>query len=305
MMRWLISVPAWGERYVGIFCTVALPALEKAVTALVSWHDKVDPVIVVHTDQPERVSAASRMVGPIEVRPLPAGTQGFGCLSQSHREVLAMACRGDVVVLLTADLVISQEGLCYCSELFARRPRSRLVACAGVRALDAGRPPDTVSAEALMRWAWAHRHPITEAGLWPRGTSADLSRLYFELGAPGREADGVVVRLALPHPLAVLMDGRPLPFGPTIDANLIQCFDPAEIHLVQQSDELALVELSPPDKEFQRAAPVEDRLSAGEFVIRDKLQRWCFHHPVWLIGGPSLPDQRVDDYFVAKEVLRR
>lgn len=279
MTRWLISVPAWGPRCVDVFCATALPALERAVLRL-ARRGEVDPVVVVHTDAPEQVRQAATEIR-IEARPVPAGLRDFDCLSQAHREVLGMACRGDVVVLLTADLVISAAGLEYCRRALAT-PQKMLVACAGVRALQEGRIPGTESAPDLMRWAWENRHPITQACSWPDGDSADLSRVYFE-------KDGAVCsRLALPHPLAVEIDGRPLKFTPTIDANLIQCFDPIEVHMATDCRELALVELSPRDKDYGRhPVPLYQRVANGGFAVGDPLQRWCMRHPMLLVGDPA------------------
>lgn len=280
MSRWLISVPAWGDRCVEVACAAALPALERAVVRLRAREGGfVDPRVVVHTDRPDRVRAAATRIA-IEPRPVPAGLRDFDCLSQAHREVISMACGGDVVVFLTADLVISEQGLVYCDEALAG-PQKRLVACAGVRALQEGRLPDTGDAAGLMRWAWDNRHPMTEACRWPGGDSADLSRMYFA------DEGSVVAYLALPHPLAVRVDGRTLRFSPTVDANLIQCFGPVEIHVARTSDRLALVELSPRDKDFQRAPrTMELRLAEDRIKVPDPLQRWCLAQRVSLVGPP-------------------
>lgn len=282
-MRWLISVPAWGPRCVDVFCATALPALERAMNYLDAARPGEESILVVHTDQPEGVIQSATQI-KIEPRPVPVGLRDFDCLSQAHREVLGMACRGDVVVLLTADLVVSERGLFYCAGALAD-PQKMLVACAGVRALQEGKLPDTTSAAVLMAWAWENRHPITEACRWPDGDSADLSRVYFM----AEDDYAVSARLALPHPLAVRIDGRPLRFSPTIDANLIQCFAPHEIHMATDCHALALVELSPRDKDYQRAGQtIAERTQQGQYQIPDKMQRYCFNHRVTLRGRSGL-----------------
>lgn len=271
--RWLVSVPVWGERYVEVFCSVALPALEQAFKQV----PDLDVRLVVHTDQPDRIRDGATEI-PIETRPVPAGARSFDCMSQAHRQVLDMAMMHDRVMLLTADLVLSKEGLRACDEIL--HPGNKfLVACAGVRAVEEGVVPITKSASRLMKWAWDHRHPMTEECRWPDGRSRDLSRLYFE-------KDGTVLtRLCLPHPLAVRIDGRLLRFNPTIDVNLINNFHVAEIHMVTTSDRLALVELSPRNKDFAINGPMIDQYDSGSIVIPGGMQTWCMKHKIMLVGN--------------------
>src|SRR3990167_4111440 len=94
--------------------------------------------------------------------------------------------------------------------------------------------PDVASAPALMAWAWENRHQITRDCTWPEGRSPDLSRTYYVY------ENTVVARVCWPQPLAVRIDGRPLGFTPTVDANLIQRFDRSEMHLTTDCKQLAL-----------------------------------------------------------------
>ena len=292
MARWLISVPVWGERCVSIFCATALPALEKAIMRL--CEKDIDVRLVVHTDSVRRICDGATEI-EIEPRPVPAGARDFDSLSQAHREVLSMACNDDRVALLTADLLISEQGLEYCEEVFEDGTK-RLITCCGIRAVQEGRLPATDDARRMLIWAWENAHPMTVASTYPDGLSADLSRMYFE-----KDGD-IIARLALPHPLAVRIDGRSLPFSPTIDASLIQNFNPAEVHMVTSPDRLALVELSPRDKAFQLSTEtIRDRLLSGEFVLGDPAQRWMANHRVCLQGNP--PPQGQDER-VFMEVLK-
>jgi hypothetical protein len=97
----------------------------------------------------------------------------------------------------------------------------------------------------------------------------DLCRVYFEDGPTA------VCRLWLAHPLALAIDGRLLPFGPTIDCNLVCSFRPAEIHLVTSPDELAVVELSPRMKitGSRDADEPPARLDLGPMSLRYGRQR--------------------------------
>lgn len=293
MNRWLISVPVWGERYVEEFCATALPALDSAIVRLaMSVAGEPGEVrLIVHTDQPERIAAASG--SRPECRPVPAGAREFDCMSQAHREVLSTGLRGDVVVLLTAGAVISAAGLAYCAEILRNR-HIKLVMCAVPRVLAAGPMPSTGDAQAFMDWAWEHRHPMTQECLWPDGCSADLSRTFF-VDPHG----GVVTRQALPHPLAVRIDGRPVRFTPTVDANLMHGFDPTEIHLAMDCRELALIKLSPASKGFDIApSSMHTRASRGELVIGDPHQRWCLGHRIHLCQPRQGPGEWEDGRFI-------
>ena len=286
MTRWLISIPVWGERYVDEFCATALPALERAVAVLMGERS-VEVRLVIHTDQPDRLRGASAV--PIELRPVPAGVRYFDCMSQAHREALSLGLHGDVVVLMTAGSVISHQGLTYCAEVFDN-PRIMAVLCASPRVLNVGPVPTVADGVAMMNWAWTNRHPMTRECTWPEGKSADVSRTYFE-------RDGcVATRQALPHPLAVRIDGRPLRFTPTIDANLIHCFDPIEMHMAVDCRRLAMVKMTPLDKGFQLSdKTMQQRLINLELVIPDPVQQWCLRHKVMLYGPPHDCD---DDNFV-------
>ena len=293
-MRWLISVPVWGERYVNVFCATTLPATNIAARELIasSAHAgrPVDVRLVVHTDRPEQIAAATDL--PCDPRPIPAGLRDFDCMSQAHREALAMACRGDVVSLMTADAVPVSGSLAYAAAVLAN-PQKMLIMCAAMRALEEGHIKSTVGPE-FMAWAWANRHPITEQTIWPLGQAGDLSRMHFTDG------EAVVTRMCLPHPLAVRIDGRPLAFTPTVDVNFMQCFHHSEIHLARRCDECALVELSPRTKTDRVVSKsIRERLRAGELRVPDPLQRWCLNHRVVITG----PDRDCGDDAVAAQIL--
>lgn len=274
--RWLISVPVFGARYVEECCATTLPALQRAVEALEAARD-VDVRLIIHTDQPDRVRGA---VGtPVEPYPVPAGARDWDSFAQAHREALALALAGDVIVLLTAGAVISEQGLVYCADVL-ENPALRVVLCAVPRVLNQNLLPDTADAAAFMAWAWENRHPMTTECTWPDGRSVDLSRTFFV----GTDGD-VVTRQILPHPLAVRADGRQLRFTPTVDANLMLCFDPSEMHMTPDCAKLALVKLTPLDKGYDLAeGTMRERAESGKLSVTNLQQRWCMSKRVLLRG---------------------
>lgn len=275
MPRYLVSVPVWGERYVDVFCATALPAMRRAVEVLRAEGVPADDIcIVAHTDQPVRIKDAAGV--RVETRALPAGLGKFECMAQAHREVFAMALRGDVVFPLNADNLISEEALVTCARVLSGQ--KVVVACSAFRANQSGQVASTKSRD-LHRWAWENRHAITRECTWPAGKLRDLSRICFERGG------NVSARLSMPHPVAVRIDGRPLSFTPTVDANLLRNFDISEIHLVRSPDELALVELSPADKaDTLVERSMEERLARGELVLPNAQHRQLIAHRVTLVG---------------------
>ena len=297
LTRWLISVPVYGERYVDEFCAATLPALKRATARLAETHD-VDIRLVVHTDQPDHIRGMNLVHGGpqprtvVECRPVPAGASGLACMSQAHREVIHNGMLGDVVVLLTAGAVISEDGLKYCADVLANR-QIKAVLCAVPRVLAQGIIPDTGDAAKFMEWAWENRHPLTSECTWPLGKSSDLSRAFFV------RDDVVVTRMTLPHPLAVRIDGRVLRFEPTIDANLNLCFDPSEMHMTPNCKELAVVKLTPADKGYALdAISMEKRVSGELVLVANGHQRWCLSHQVRLCGHND-PMDCGDAYFVS------
>lgn len=276
--RWLISVPVFGARYVEECCATTLPALQRAVEALGAAHD-VDVRLIIHTDQPDRVTSAVDI--PVEPYPVPAGARDWDSFAQAHREALALALTGDVVVLLTAGAVISEQGLAYCADVL-ENPALRVVLCAVPRVLSRNLLPDTADAAAFMAWAWENRHPMTTECTWPDGRSVDLSRTFF-VGPTG-----VITRQILPHPLAVRVDGRPLRFTPTVDANLMLSFDPSEMHMTPDCARLALIKLTPADKGYELAEhTMRERAGSGELSVTNPHQRWCMAKRVLLCGSAS------------------
>jgi hypothetical protein len=279
--RWLVSVPVWGQRFVDVFCAAGLPMLRAAARALGE-----SVTLIAHTDAPDWLSRHRTPELAIETRPVPAGQQWFHCMSRAHRDVMRIAKPGEVVVLLTADMVISANTLTACRDaLFGRH--KKLVCCNATRVKDEGVLPHGAGSRDLSEWGWSHRHAMAAACTWPDGRAADLSRVYFQAGP------NVAARLWLAHPLALLADGRALPFMPTIDSDLVANFEPAEVHLVTSPDELAVIELSPPSKtsgsrdadeppERTDLPPLSKRY-AGQH-LEHSIYRWMLAQRIVIVG---------------------
>ena len=251
---WVAVLPAWGDRATRILLGATLPALAAAVRRMPGR-----PVTVaVYTDRPEEVRAAYAILFDpaqcrLDIHPVLGVDGGFGSLSACHSHALDTATPSDRVLLLTADMVVSAEVLETCDRLMS--VGKLLVCCVAMRALEDAGPPIGAAGRALLAWAWANRHPMTRECTWPGGRSYDVWRMYFEQG------DEVAARVFLPHPLVCVPGGRKLEFRPTIDVNLTANFSQAVTHLITSPEEGAVVELSPPDKDFLLTTTMRERMT--------------------------------------------
>ena len=253
--RWLVALPAWGERCVGVLLAYTLPALAAALRQLGK-----PTTLLVWTDAPTRVAAACEALGApgdlsAKFLPVPGPDGSFMSMSGCHREALALAGRGDRVLLLTSDMVLSREVLATCEQHLAGG--KQLICCVAPRALQDAGPPVGATGRDLLAWAWENRHPMTRDCTWPDGRSYDVWRMYFERGG------AVSARVFLPHPLVCVPDGRRLTFSPTIDVNLTSNFSQAFTYMITRPEEGAAVEISPTDKEYLKTTTMRERLEAG------------------------------------------
>lgn len=276
MIRWNISVPVWGDEFVALFVQKSLPMLREA-----AYGESVR--LIAHTDQPSIIGQQSNATLPIETR-LIADGQWFERMSAAHRDVLETTPRGEGVVLLTADMVPNYRCLDACERAFAQG--RKMVACNATRTILEDWPEDFDMSHGLSAWGWEHRHQMTRDATWPDGNAQEMPRVYFE------NEGSVVCRATMPHPLAILIDGRPLKFTATVDSDLIANFRPEEIHLVTDPDDLAVIELSPRDKRrpsrdesapfVQADSRIADRYHTQHLAY--PIYRWVLGHRIVVTG---------------------
>ena len=254
--RWIVALPAWGERCLHILRHYTLPALHVAFQTIdrsvefMIWTDRPDLV----QERPAGVDVPS-CGALVSFHAVPGPDGAFESLSNCHRAALAAAGPADRVLLLTSDMVVSREIVATCEYWLAHG--RKLVCCVPPRALQDAGPPIGASGPELMEWAWANRHPMTRECTWPEGRSYDVWRMYFE-----RDGE-VAARVFLPHPLACTPFGRRMNFRPTIDVNLCANFSQAETYMITRPEEGSVVEVSPTDKDFLLTTNMRERYDAG------------------------------------------
>src|ERR1700685_853744 len=294
--RMVIAVPAWGD-YVKVFLGPVLRSHRAAIAELQrETGGTVDIRYVVMTDAPE---AVSRALGgyPLTLVPLPTSSGlVFQTLCDGHREAIEAAREGDRVVLLNADIMVSTGAFAAIERAFRRGKKA--VVCGGTRTLlrPWHRYPPPPSGRALAWWAYQHAHPITKLMFWGTGTTGYPCTVYF------RKGDNVVLRGFHIHPIAIVKD-RDLPFSGSIDLNLMDNYRFEETHLVTDSAELAIAEISAEWKKHDDSGRPFDVATITEWAIRGARSShwWNFRHRI-IIAGDATAD--AGDTAVAEEVLR-
>ncbi len=293
MRRWLISLPAWGNRYIDLLCNLTIPSLAACD------RPETPMLVVVHTNEPDRVRPALEASGlDYEIRELPRDKDGvytYVCMSHAHSEVIAMSKPGDYLTLMCADVMFSRESFIAAEARFQQGYKA--VTCIGTRTVGPlfnNPPPLGYPARDLLDWSMRHRHPIIVQSFWGYGKTTIPSQIYFE------DDSGVVARVFTPCLFGVVSDGN-LTFKGTIDFDLLKCFDRSEIYVVTGRDELAVVEVSPFAKNFGYQPDHMTAYSVARWtkhVALDDLHYWFFNHRMEITGPGGTYDQIAHDSIV-------
>lgn len=280
MGAWFCAVPVWGDWYAERFVNDALPSHRAALDRL-PW-----PVrYIVHTDRPKLLAEA--MAGmDVEFRPVPEARDAHASFQEAHRDAVLSAPAGARLVLLSADLVLSVEAFAAPARRFAEGFEA--VVCAGTRTLPREPVPAGAAAAALLDWSMRNPHPITADCFWPEGRSAVPWAIYF------RHQGDITLRAWHLHPLAIIRPAA-LSWSGSIDRDLLDGFERSRIHVVTARDELALAEISPPDRGFGRIAEPQSPKTLAAWATRNAspLHRWLAGHRILIAGEGRTPDTAI------------
>lgn len=288
MSKWLISVPVWGEQYVRTFVEYAAPAIR---SALQGFDHQVR--FLIHTDQPDAIQQALSGAAPIEFASVP-NQSTYTALQYSHGDAINRAEIGERVTLLNADLIVSGNLFKACEQHMNEGKRA--VVLVGIRtAMGHGPPPVGEEPRKLLQWAWEHRHQIIRDLEWGAGGSMIPTNIFFARG------DSVVMHGFHLHPVAIVKE-KDVSFISTIDGDLLDHFDASSIHIVTNPDDIAMLEMSPPDRRFPvRGYPSTASDIANSMTSRASIRhRWLFESRIVVIGDGA--DQW--DVPVAAEILQ-
>lgn len=281
-MSWLVIIPTWGQRHVDAFRKVVFPAIAAATAGMQSEFR-----FIIHNSHDRDKIAEVTKGFSVEFMRVPEVENFHHCLSTCHREAMAKATRGEYIAFINADMVPSVEIFRATEARLAAG--KKLVVTMGTRTLAGTElPPVGAKSADLLRWAWAHPHPWTVDCTWGSGRAQIPSVLYFQ-----REGQVVMHGFHL-HPFALVND-RPLRFGVTIDADLLEAYTHEETHIVTDADELSFAEISPRERDLGRGAtPVNIQSMIRWAHSTTHTHRWLFTHPIAIIGdGSDVGDREV------------
>jgi hypothetical protein len=252
----IISVPVWGDWHRWIFQTVSWPSYREQMRG-----DR----LLIHGAPFAGIEA--------EYRPLPEGPNEYARAAAAHRDAIRIAA-GEPIVFVPPDNILSANAL---DAVRARLDDARLVAACSIRVSEKAPRPVPTAPRDLIKWAFQHPHEITRRSIWGSRVSTTCPSINLF-----RTDWGAVARCFHLHPLA--MRAPATEFRGTIDGDLVGCFPPERVHVVTDSDELAVVEISPASKtvgEQNRKLTLAD-LDAFRARKTNAMHQFFFEHRICL-----------------------
>jgi hypothetical protein len=215
-----------------------------------------------------------------------------GRAAACNGDALARADLGEAVIFLNADIIVSREIFHAISRRFSEG--KKMVICAGIRTLPETPVPRHVGSSDLLRWALRNPHPVTTDAFYGTGKTRTLAVILF------RDCDAIALRGFHLHPLALLND-RPFRFSSTVDWDIGTNFPMNDVHVVIDSDELSLAEISPPDKVFSAGQTKFTDADILEWAQRHTIpfHWWLFSHRILLRGTGNFEDDDLEKRLLA------
>lgn len=287
----VISIPAWGERASRLAEKWAIPSLLASLDSA----GVDDAHFVIHTDrQHEIIQALAQGRYGFSIRDVPMATDTptHERFSACHREVIADAPSGSIVVPFCADMLVSIEAF---SAVLAAIGAGKKLIMVGSNRTQEGEPPLTpvMSSRVMLAHVVENLHWSIKECFWGHGRTQLPSTVLFKSG------ENVVMRGFHLHPLAfVKSDG--ISFGGTVDHDLICNFDDSEIHVVTNPGEMAVMEMSPPSRgqPMSRFVMSPESVALWATTVALAPHRRLFRHRIVLRGDEA----KVADRSVASRI---
>ncbi len=287
----------WGEAYTRLYVDTVLPT-QVSVGNLGAFvgRDADDVYAIYTTREAAETIRASRVFTLLaeQVRVeftliddlFAGGRPKHTVLTEVHKRAIAAACTsGAAMVFLCPDAIWSDGSFARLIELAGRGVRAvmmpgiRLCAETFLPALhqrfDTGTGGAiTVPPRPLTSVALGHLHQITSTLFWDAPLlNPHMSHLYFPVQGEGRTGDvsgGMVARCFHLHPFMVLPQRSETRFNSTIDGDFVPlaCPDPAQMHVVTDSDEMVVYELSDASMNIPPRWDAAERLTETALWVR-------------------------------------
>ena len=223
-----IAVPAWGVFYINLAVQYTIPAIKAALGP------RRGVTFIIHTDRPldfAEVTDGYNVHFFLVPPPKAALVVDWNRFHTAHMEALDYTPKGAVAVLLNSDIVVSRETFDVV-DLILTPMVKKVVVSVGVRTLITDEPPPIgATAEALAKWVWGHRHPITDACTWPAGRTDHPTTLYFDDGQGNVAVHGFHLT-----PMFIVKDEKCMAFNNTIDDDLLANYGESEIHYLNDRE---------------------------------------------------------------------
>jgi hypothetical protein len=274
----------WGQGHTGIFLDVSLPS-QLSAGNLHAFQGIPGTLYKIYTTvaDAKRIRQSPGYQRLCELVPTQLIEMKIDCHAPNHqaltdcqkKAIEEAEVAGAAVVFLAPDTVVADGGFVSLLRLAAAGKRAVMVA--GVRLnketfvpayLEQCRPQGEVeagiSSRELVALAIDHLHPISKSLVWPP-KSVWPSHLYWLV-----EREGFLGRCYHLHPVMVVTAQDRVSFSSTIDGDyVLHACREGEVHIVEDSDELTLLEISP------------ERYEMGPSAIpmrESQIGRWaCLH----------------------------
>lgn len=287
-MKWLLSIPAWGDPYRRVLETQLRPTLDAAIEY--AGIRLADVRAVIQTDDAGDVRRIMRGYD-LTVLPVPAVVDGengaYTMFGDAHRQGLAIADVGEAVCFLCADMQLSVE--CFAASAFRFRAGKQIIMVSGTRVAEpAGFP---MCAQDLLQWAMQNPHPSVLECYWQTGKAQNLWGVYFPT------PEGIYLRPFVLHPFAAIKQHSGATFGGNgVDLYFPYSYQAEDWHVVTKRDEMAIITVEPMPKHIP---PCDVPISAER--VADWMKRWrvptahwlFLNHAVEITGSaPALDDDK-------------
>ncbi|MFN8535724.1 MAG: hypothetical protein U0556_19475 [Dehalococcoidia bacterium] len=280
MVEYHIVNVVWGEQFVRLFLNDCLP-YQFSPGNLPAIADRARYRIFTTPADAARIAThptINRLQQILPVDVVPALSEiwpdKYAAMNAAHRQAIADAARTNAALLFLAPDIVVADGA-----FAAVQARAE----AGVRALliagyrvdrdaflvaltKATHGEESIMPRDLVRVSLPYLHPITRGLLWEtKHVDTTLpSHLYWQVGS-----GGLLARCFHLHPLFLAPRKRDLRTAVTIDHDAVERagLRPGEVQIVDDSDELMLVELSPSFRSVVRPLGRRERI--------EQVAVWC------------------------------
>lgn len=293
----------WGRSFTDLFLEVSLPT-QLASGNLGAMHGRPGARYDLYTtaEDEERIRFAPEFTRLSETLPtfvhrieVSADTPHWQTLTNCHKDAIGRAqAEGAALVFMTPDIVLGNgavDSLVRWADSGIRAVMIgsvRLVKESFAREFTAryrrnGEMEVAVPPREMVGVALRHLHQISTALLWPPRTTWP-SHVYWPV-----LNEGLIARCFHAHPMMVVTKQQTVAFESTIDGDYLEQTGvrPEEIHVVDDSDDLALFELSP---EAYTMGPRSTPMKASEVglwasMYANRLHRQMFRRPIAVHRG--------------------